>query len=844
VITKINVLLIALLLGSLAAASFADPPRPFENEIIYQFMPISWRDSNNDAQRFGDFDGMTASLDYLQSLGVTMVWMNPIFPSPAYHGYQHGPADQLNPWFGTEPQFLNFVNQAHARGIKVFIDFVVYGISQNSIWFQSAYNNPASPYDAWLAFTNAANTTYDGSVYTTWNGSTVGFISWDLNNANPVALDTNWAKHWLDPNNDGDPSDGIDGYRLDHVLYQNTSGPNGWGYNIDDFWVPWKTALQTVNPNVLTFAEQADWGITGANLMAAFDATMTKPWEFAVRDSLSAETTTSIYSQTAATLAQLPAGKTFLGEIGDHDVDRVTSTLGGSLTKAKAAAAILLTSPFPPMIYNGDEIGMLGTKGNWGTDANDIPMREPFKWNAVAGPPMSNYFVLNASAYNARFSQNNDGRSVQEQNGVSGSLLEAYKQLITLRKTHPALRHGQYVPITNSSTRHWGFLRYAEGEETLFVVIRVRSSSGTSTFDLTNTTIPGGSTTPVDLVTGQSLAAITDANKSAYTITLPTYGYKILQVNLAPVAPPPNEIDGVDVPASLGSYNVRATQNNATSLGDNLSELDQLFVRPTTTGLRIGITGNLTTDGTGLCLFLDTRSGGQNVLNFSGYTPPPGGPNNLTGTRLDAGFEPDEMIFINTAGGTIYVDQFTLLPGGITKLYKGNGTINDGDGLLTGGSNANAMQVAMNNNNTLGVTGSSATNAATARNGFDLFIPYADVGIAGLTGADVKIAAFILKTTGEVTNQWLPGLGGGYGNLGLAPDLTTVPQNQFVAVPLVVPGDIDADGDVDLADADALVNVLLDQPSNPAHPGRSDLNHDGAVNALDIAAMTESLMLH
>jgi glycosidase len=185
------------------------------------------------------------------------------------------------------------------------------------------------------------------------------------------------------------------------------------------------------------------------------------------------------------------------------------------------------------MIYNGDEIGMLGTKGNWGTDANDIPMREPFKWNAVAGPPMSNYFVLNSSAYNARFSQNNDGRSVQEQNGVSGSLLEAYKQLIMLRKTHPALRHGQYVPITNNSTRHWGFLRYAEGEETLFVIIRVRSSSGTSTFDLTNTTIPGGSTTPVDLVTGQSLAAITDANKSAYSITMPAYGYKILQVNLA-----------------------------------------------------------------------------------------------------------------------------------------------------------------------------------------------------------------------------------------------------------------------------------------------------------------------
>ncbi len=833
-----------VLLGAIAGTAKADPPRPFEDEIIYQFMPIAWRDSNNDAQRFGDFDGMTASLDYLQSLGVTMVWMTPIFPSPAYHGYQHGRADQLNPWFGTEAQFLNFVNQAHARGIKVFIDNVVYGISQSTEWYQSAYNNPASPYDAWLAFTNAANTSYLGSVYTTWNGSTVGFIHWDHNNSNPTALVTDWAKHWLDPNNDGDPSDGIDGYRLDHVWYEYGSGPNGWGYNIDDFWIPWKTALQTVNPNVLTFAEQADWGITGANLLPAFDATMTKPWEFAVRDSLAAETTTSIYSQTTATLAQLPAGKNFLGEMGDHDVDRVTSVLGGSLTKAKAAAAILLTSPFPPMIYYGDEIGMRGTKGNWGTDANDIPMREPFKWKAVAGPPMSNYFVLNTSAYNARTSQNNDGRSVEEQDGVAGSLLEAYKQLIALRKAHPALRHGQYVPITNSSNRNWGFLRYAEGEETLFVVIRVRNSAGSATFNLSNTTIPGGSTTPFDLVTGTSFAAITNANKASYSITLPAYGYAILQVNLAPVAPPPNEIDGVDVPASLGGNNARATQNNPTALGDNLSELNQLLVRPTAAGLRIGITGNLTTDGTGLCLFIDSHSGGQNVLNFSGYTPPPGGPNLLTGTHLDAGFEPDEMIFTNTAGGTIYVDQFTLGPGSITKLYKGNGTINDGDGLLAGGSNANGMQVAMNNSNTLGVTGTSAANAATAKNGFDMLIPYADIGVAGLTGGDVKIAAFILKTNGEVTNQWLPGLGAGQGNLGIAPNLTTIPQDQFVTVPLVLAGDIDADLDVDLVDAEALVNVLLDQPSNPSHPGRSDLNHDGIVDARDIAAMTEALMLH
>ena len=88
------------------------PPivRPHEDEIIYQIMPIAWRDSNLDVTgsvqtRFGDFGGLASveSLDYLQYLGVTMVYLQPIFPSPAYHGYQHGVPDTLNPRFGTEP---------------------------------------------------------------------------------------------------------------------------------------------------------------------------------------------------------------------------------------------------------------------------------------------------------------------------------------------------------------------------------------------------------------------------------------------------------------------------------------------------------------------------------------------------------------------------------------------------------------------------------------------------------------------------------------------------------------------------------------------------------------------
>lgn len=840
--TRCEIVLVSAVTILVLAAPLPAQPVNLADEIFYQFMPIAWRDSDNDAQRFGDFDGMTASLDYLQQLGVTAVWMTPIFPSPAYHGYQHGPGNLLNSRFGTEAQFLNFVQQAHARNIKVFIDFVVYGISHDSTWYQSAYNNPASPYDTWLAFTNSANTSYQGSVYNTWNGASVGFIHWDLRNPNPVQLDIDWGRKWLDPNNDGNPADGIDGYRLDHVWDLYGSGPNGWGYNIEDFWVVWKTALQGVRPNVVTFAEQADWGAYGTALLPAFDSAFTKPWEFAVRDSLSSETASSLYSQTASTLAAQPPGRRFLGIIGDHDVDRVTSILGGSLTKAKVAAAIHMTSPFPPIIYFGDEIGMRGTKGNYGSDANDIPMREPFKWNRVAGPPMSNYWILNSQAYTNRFAVDNDGRSVEEQLGVSGSLLEEYRKLITARKNNPALRDGSYTPITNNSSRVWSFVRHLAGQQTLLVAIRIRNSSSATTYDLSGLTIPGGSTTVRDVLTNELLTNLTDANKAAYSLTLGAYAYRIMEINASPTPPAPNAVDGASIPAGLGSFSLVATQDTPTAWGDNVFELDQLFVRAQSNGMRIGITGNLAADGTALVLLLDTVSGGQSVLNFSGFVPPPGGPQYLTGLQLDAGFVPDHMLFINSVGGTVYVDQFTLPTGaGATKTYRGAGSMNSGNGNLSGGTNPNGMLVALRNTNTAGVTATSAAAAATANDGFDLFIPFADVGNPGL-GSTIRVAGFIMKSDGRVSNQWLPGVGGSPRSLGQAPNMTAQPGNQYVTVPLVIRGDVNADGVVNAADVNLFVPVLLGLDNDAGHRAASDVDGNGSVNGADIQAFATVLL--
>ncbi len=833
-------ILAAILLAALAETSLAQPrvDRDIRDDILYHYMPIAWRDSDNDAYRYGDFGGMTASLDYLEDLGVTGVWMNPIFPSPAYHGYQHGPADQVNSRLGTRQQFLDFVAQAHAREMKVFVDLVVYGISHSSTYYQSAYNNPSSPYDSWLAFTNTANTEYQGYTFTTWNNSTVGFIFWNLNTPAAAQLVTNWSVGWLDPNNDGDPSDGIDGYRLDHVWENYPAGPNGWGYNIDDFWTPWKAALRAVNPSVFTFAEQADWGSHGAELLPAHDATLSKPFQSAARGALSSENAAGLYAEVQATLASLPADRTYMGTIGDHDVDRITTALGGGLDKAKVAAAILMTQPFPPMIYFGDEIGMLGAKANCFSDASDIPMREPFKWNAVDGPPMSNYWVQNLCAIQNRYSQNNDGRSVAEQNGAPGSLLETYRTLIAARKANVALRRGAYYPVTASNTHVWAFTRLHD-EQDLLIAINLGGTIATGQLNFADYGLPVGGTTPVDVLTGQSLPTITSANQAAYPLTLPIYGFRILSVSLSAPGPSAAPVDGREIPTQFGQPQVVATQNNATGLGDNVSELDQLFVRTRGPNLWLGLTGNVASNSTGLALFFDVAPGGQNQLDFGNSEPPPAAPL-LGGLRFDIGFSPDQLVFMNNYQSTIYVDQYRLLTnGGVTKTYRGRGTVNDGDGYLAGGTNPNAMQYALDNTNVLGVTDASAAAAATATAGAEIIVPLADLSLPATYTGTIKLAAFLMRSNGSVSNQWLPGLGGGFANPGVGPDMTTIPGDQYAAIAVVRPGDCDCDGVVDFFDIDPFV-LGLSSPAQyasqfPNCPFRArDVDGSGVQDFFDI----------
>ncbi len=843
----------AVLVGSLtvcvATVGAAPVPpivRPPQDEVIYQIMPIAWRDSNLDttgtiASRFGDFGGLAAveSLDYLSYLGVTMLYLQPIFPSAAYHGYQHGPPDTLNTRFGTEAQFLAFVDAAHARGIKVILDFVAYGISQNSPYFSSAFQNPASSYDAWLAFTNAANSSYVGSVYNTWNGAQVGFIHWNLDNAAAITTITNWAKKWLDPNGDGDVSDGVDGFRLDHAW---ASGGEGWGADID-FWESWCSALRVVRPDVFLFCEQSDWGNYGSDLLTpnAFGGVMTKPWEFAARDAVNNRLAAGLYSSMATTVAAVPAGKIAVAQTSDHDSDRLASIFTSSNARQKVAAAVLMTQPFPPNIYYGDEIAMKGIKASVGSDANDIPMREPFKWKAIAGAPMSNYPAVTSGTMPPTYSANNDGRSVEEQKGVAGSVLETYKSLIAVRKNSVALRRGTYLPVTSPSMGVYAFVRH-DAAQTVLVAINLDSSAANTTLNLGAFTVPVAGTIPTSLENGAALAAITTANKAAYPITLSARGWMIVS---AALAPPPDlshaDIDGRNIPSDAGAAALRATQTCLSSFGDNAGELNQLFARADGDALRVSVSGNLPQDGTALTLFIDmdpAGSTGQNRLVTAHLPSPPGGPPLLDGTTFDAGFRPDAIYSINTVNSLVYVDRVALptAPALATKEFRGSVGLNSGRGVLAGGVNPNNLEVALDDTNAAGITASSVASASTATKGFEIRIPFADLGLAPTFSGTIAMTACIERTSGALSNQWLPGLTPRSGDLGLAPNLNGVVGSQFLTITLGLRGDIDGNGAVGAADLTLLLSSWGTVTTAPASIA-SDLLVDGVIDAADLGIL-------
>ena len=196
----------------------------WQKEIVYQIYPKSFCDSNNDG--IGDINGITSKLDYLKNLGVTMLWICPIFKSPMDdNGYDISDYFDLAPEFGTMKDLKNLIEKAKEKGIKIILDLVINHSSDEHEWFKKALENPKSKYHNYYIFKegekkpNNLRSIFGGSVWEKVEGRdeyyfhTFGKKQPDLNWENPQLREVlyNIVNQWLEF--------GIAGFRIDAITF-------------------------------------------------------------------------------------------------------------------------------------------------------------------------------------------------------------------------------------------------------------------------------------------------------------------------------------------------------------------------------------------------------------------------------------------------------------------------------------------------------------------------------------------------------------------------------------------------------------------------------------------------
>ena len=386
----------------------------------------------------------------------------PIFPSPSYHGYDVTDYYGINPQYGTMDDFKRLLEEAHKRGIRVIIDMVLNHTSDQHPWFKDAKKNVDSPYRNWYVWSDT-DPGYKGPWgekvwYPTLHGYYYGiFESFmpDLNYNNPevTAEMTKIFSFWL-------KDVGVDGFRLDAAKHLIEEGANQANTQSTHTWYQkFYPAYKEINPNAMTVGE-----VSGDGVSISSRYVTNNEFDLIFNFQLASAFINSIQTHNAHTVETLiKATDKFIPDLQyspfltNHDQNRVMSQLGNDVNKAKAAAALLLTTPGTPFIYYGEEIGMLGMKP-------DENIRRPMQWNSekdagfTTGKPWqlldTNYKEVN----------------VEMQINDPNSLLNFYHELIDIRNLHSALRTGNYFEVKSNNPGIYAALRMDENETVLVVI--------------------------------------------------------------------------------------------------------------------------------------------------------------------------------------------------------------------------------------------------------------------------------------------------------------------------------------------------------------------------------------
>ncbi|HLL55866.1 MAG TPA: alpha-amylase family glycosyl hydrolase [Myxococcaceae bacterium] len=447
--------------------------------VVYELFVRSFQDSNGDGK--GDLKGLISRLDYLNDgdpstthdLGVDAIWMMPIFESPSYHGYDTTNYELIEPDYGTNADFQTLVTEAHKRGIKLVLDFVMNHTSSEHPWFNESASSTASARRDWYVW-NASNPGWKqpwGGNYPTWalrNGSYYYGVFWsgmpDLNyrNAAVKAEMKRLASLWL--------SRGADGFRLDAARYLVENGAGSLQQDQAEthrYWKEWAAHVRAEKPDALIVGEV--WADT-TTISSYYGSSATIPGgdelPLNLNFPLASEIikgvkngeATGIAGQLKVTHAVYAPGATDAPFLTNHDMKRVMTELGDSVGKAKNAAAITLTVPGTAFLYYGEELGAQN-----GTASNDESKRTPMAWDSSTNGGFST-----ASPWYA-FAPGKTSANVANQTNDPDSILSRYRKLIRARKASAALSRGglQIFTPTAGSSNTLVFVRVLGDERVL-----------------------------------------------------------------------------------------------------------------------------------------------------------------------------------------------------------------------------------------------------------------------------------------------------------------------------------------------------------------------------------------
>lgn len=457
--------------------------------VIYQIYPRSFFDSNGDG--IGDLPGITGKLDYVASLGVDAIWLSPFFASPMKDfGYDVSDFGAVDPIFGSLEDFDRLVARAHELNIRVIIDQVYAHTSDAHAWFQESRSSRLNEKHDWYVW---ADPKPDGTPPNNWLSVFYGPCwTWDgrrgqyylhnflpsqpnLNVNNPVVqaalLDT--ARFWLDR--------GVDGFRLDAINFamhdpKLTDNPAVTDPNLTpkrpfDFQHHLYNQSQ---PELVTFIEAlgavvrcfgtdrftvaevgGEQALAEMKLFTAGNDRFNTSYGF---DFLSAPALTPrLILDTLANWSGEEGEGWPSWAFSNHDAPRVVSRWGAPNARegwAKLLLTLLMTLRGNVFLYQGEELGLTQAHvpferlrdpeaiANWPTTQGRDGARTPMPW--TSGEPHAGFSTAEPWL---PVPADHMASAVSEQNGYAGSVLEAARELIELRRSSPALRTGRFEPL-------------------------------------------------------------------------------------------------------------------------------------------------------------------------------------------------------------------------------------------------------------------------------------------------------------------------------------------------------------------------------------------------------------